>query len=94
MRFRPSLTSIQPNPFNPQTTVHFSLPNSERVRISIHDVAGARVRQLVDATMPPGRHQARWDGTSDQGTGVTSGVYFVRMMAGSYDEVRKIVMMQ
>lgn len=89
-----ALTSIQPNPFNPQTTVHFSLANSERVRISIYDVTGARVRQLVDETMPSGQHQARWDGTSERGTGVTSGIYFVRMVAGSYTDVRKIVMLK
>jgi subtilisin family serine protease len=89
-----ALTSIQPNPFNPQTTVHFSLANSERVRISIYDVTGALVRQLVDETMRSGQHQARWDGRSDRGTGVTSGVYFVRMMAGAYREVRKIVMLK
>jgi hypothetical protein len=89
-----ALKSIQPNPFNPQTTVHFSLATSERVRISIYDVTGALVRQLVDETMPSGQHQARWDGKSDRGRGVTSGVYFVRMMAGSYSEVRKIVMLK
>jgi Subtilase family/FlgD Ig-like domain len=89
-----ALTSIQPNPFNPQTTVHFSLAKSVRVRISIYDVTGALVRQLVDETMPSGQHEARWDGKSDRGTGVTSGVYFVRMMAGSYREVRKIIMLK
>ena len=88
-----ALTSIQPNPFHPQTTVHFSLRNSERVRISVYDVTGALVRLLVDGTMPSGQHQARWDGRSDRGTGVTSGIYFVRLMAGSYSEVRKIVLM-
>jgi len=88
------LTSIHPNPFNPQTTVHFSLANSVRVRISIYDVTGALVRQLVDEPMSSGQHEARWDGKSERGTGVTSGVYFVRMMAGSYSEVRKIVMLK
>ena len=88
------LTSIHPNPFNPQTTVHFSLANNVRVRISIYDVTGALVRQLVDEQMSSGQHEARWDGKSDRGTGVTSGVYFVRMMAGSYSEVRKIVMLK
>jgi hypothetical protein len=89
-----ALTSVHPNPFNPQTTVHFSLANSARVRISIYDVTGALVRQLVDETMPSGQHQARWDGKSDRGTSVTSGVYFVRMLAGLYSEVRKIVMLK
>jgi flagellar hook assembly protein FlgD len=52
------------------------------------------VRQLVDETMPSGQHGARWDGRSDRGTRVTSGVYFVRMTAGSYREVRKILMLE
>jgi flagellar hook assembly protein FlgD len=64
------------------------------VRISVYDVTGALVRQLVDEKMPAGQHQARWDGKADRGTSVTSGVYFVRMMAGSYREVRKIVMLK
>lgn len=89
-----ALTSIQPNPFNPQTSVHFSLANNERVRIAIYDVTGARVRELLDETMASGQHQVPWDGRSDRGTGVTSGVYFVRMTAGSYSEVRKIVMLK
>jgi hypothetical protein len=89
-----ALTSIQPNPFHPQTTVHFALPRSERVRISIHDVTGALVRQLVDETLPPGQHRARWDGKSDRGTGLTSGVYFVRMTAGEYRTVRKVAMLK
>jgi flagellar hook assembly protein FlgD len=44
--------------------------------------------------MSSGQHQARWDGTDDASNGVTSGVYFVRMVAGSYNEVRKIVMLK
>jgi len=87
-----ALTSIRPNPFNPQTTVHFSLANSERVSIAIYDVSGALVRQLVNETMSSGQHQASWDGKSGRGTGVTSGIYFVRMKAGSYSKVRKIIL--
>ncbi|HEX7878587.1 MAG TPA: FlgD immunoglobulin-like domain containing protein, partial [Candidatus Eisenbacteria bacterium] len=86
-----ALTTVQTSPFTPQTMVHFSLATSEHVRISIYDVTGSLVRKFVDDTMPAGRHQARWDGTSDRGTGVPSGIYFVRMMTGSYREVRKIV---
>ena len=88
-----ALTSIQPNPFGLQTTVHFSLPSSERVRISVYDVTGALVRQLVDETMPSGQHRVSWEGKSDRGAGVPSGIYFVRMTAGSYGVVRKIVLM-
>jgi flagellar hook assembly protein FlgD len=44
--------------------------------------------------MPAGEHQARWDGFNDAGHGATTGVYFVRMVAGSHSEVRKIVMLK
>ena len=88
------LTSIHPNPFNPQTTVDFSLANSGRVRIAVYDVRGSLVHRLVDETMPAGSHQARWNGTDEKGLPASSGVYFVRMIAGSYQEVRKIVMLK
>jgi hypothetical protein len=87
-----ALTSIRPNPFKPNTTVHFSLANTERVSISVYDVSGALVRQLVDETMPSGSHQASWDGKSERGRGVASGIYFVRMRAGSYSEGRKVTL--
>jgi len=89
-----ALSSIHPNPFNPETSVDFTLASSERVRIAIYDVQGALVRRLVDETMATGSHQARWNGVDDRGRSVASGVYFVRMIAGSYTEVRKIVMLK
>jgi flagellar hook assembly protein FlgD len=72
--------------------VQFSLASSEHVRISIYKVTGALVRQLVDETLPSGPHQASWDGKSERSTGVASGIYFVRMRAGSYSEIRKITL--
>jgi len=89
-----ALTSVSPNPFNPQTTVHFTLASAARVQIAIYDVTGSLVRRLVDESMPAGEHQARWDGFNDAGHGATTGVYFVRMVAGSHSEVRKIVMLK
>ncbi|HET6348705.1 MAG TPA: FlgD immunoglobulin-like domain containing protein, partial [Candidatus Krumholzibacteria bacterium] len=88
------LSSVHPNPFNPSTTVDFSLANSGRVTIAIYDVRGMLVRRLVDETMPSGAHQARWNGMDDRGRPSASGIYFVRMLAGSYSEVRKIVMLK
>jgi len=74
--------------------VDFSLAASANVRIAIYDVRGSLVRRLVDETMPAGQHQTRWNGVDDQGRPATSGIYFVRMIAGSYTEVRKIVMLK
>jgi hypothetical protein len=89
-----ALTSIHPNPFNPQTTVDFTLAASANVRIAIYDVRGSLVRTLVNETMPTGQHQARWNGVDEGGRPAASGIYFVRMIAGSYTDVRKIVMLK
>jgi hypothetical protein len=89
-----AITAVYPNPFNPQTSVHFTLASPVRVKIAIFDVTGALVRGLVDDSLPAGSHEARWDGRTDKGNGATSGIYFVRMVAGSHTEVRKIVMLK
>ncbi len=89
-----TLWNAHPNPFNPQTTIDFSLASSMAVSVAVYDVKGTLVRTLVDATMPAGDHSVRWNGTDERGRSAASGIYFVRMIAGSYSEVRKIVMLK
>jgi hypothetical protein len=88
------LQDVRPNPFNPETTVLYELARAETVRLSILDVRGALVRTLLEEPRPAGSHRARWDGRDDRGGSVASGVYFVRMSAGSYTSVRKIVLLK
>jgi flagellar hook assembly protein FlgD len=57
-------------------------------------VKGSLVRRLVDQTMSAGTHSTRWNGVDDAGRPASSGIYFVRMIAGSHTEVRKIVMLK
>jgi hypothetical protein len=64
-----------PNPFNPRCTITYTVNRRGPVRLSIHDVAGRRLRELVSAVRPPGLHQAIWDGTDRRGASVSSGVY-------------------
>ncbi len=87
-------TSIHPNPFNPQTTVDFALASPERVRLAIYDVRGTLVRRLADQSMPAGEHSLTWDGRDDNGRTASSGIYFVRLIAGAVTETRKIVMLK
>jgi len=87
-------SSIHPNPFNPETTVDFALSSGERVRIAVYDVRGSLVKMLVDQTLPAGEHHATWNGIDNQGRPATSGIYFVRMIAGRYEQTRKIVMLK
>ncbi len=89
-----ALSSIHPNPFNPQTTVEFALSSPQHVRIMIYDVRGSLVHRLVDQSMGAGEHRAVWKGVDDAGRPATSGIYFVRMVAGSYEQTRKIVMLK
>ena len=78
-----SLGQNFPNPFNPVTTVHFSLAEKGRVTVVVYDVDGRRVRVLVDEEREAGPHSLTWDGRNDAGQGLASGVYFVRYHAGT-----------
>jgi hypothetical protein len=89
-----ALRAPRPNPFNPETTVSFDLVREERVRLVIANVAGARVRVLVDEDRPAGTHQVRWDGRDESGREVASGIYFVRMQAGAYSSTRKLTLLK
>jgi len=88
------LYEARPNPFNPQTTITFELAIPRHVQLMITDVRGARVRVLVNESLPRGVHQPRWDGHDDSGQPVASGIYFVRMQAGTYTAVRKLVLLK
>lgn len=89
-----ALTSVHPNPFNPQTTLEYTLSADDRVEIAIYDVRGSLVRRLVNQTMPAGAHRVSWNGADEAGRPVGSGVYFVKLAAGSDIDTRKIVMLK
>jgi hypothetical protein len=83
-----------PNPFNPVTTISFSLPKAAPARLVIYDAAGARVRVLVDGIVTGGTREYLWDGKNTAGTPVGSGVYFYRLEAGGKTITRKMVLLK
>ncbi len=83
-----------PNPFNPTTTIPYQLPEQHRVQIVIYNVRGQKVRTLVSRTQSAGFHTAVWDGRNDLGNPVSSGIYFYRLKAGNYREVRRMLLMK
>jgi hypothetical protein len=90
-----ALAQNVPNPFNPVTTIEYSLASPGRVTLRIYNVAGQLIRTLVgDEQRPAGFSNARWDGRNDAGTAVASGVYFYRLIAGSFVETRKMVLLK
>jgi len=93
----PSMTGlgeIYPNPFNPSTTIPFVLTASANVTLSIFDAQGKLVRTLTDESLPAGMHQVVWDGRDDGGRQAATGVYFVRLVAGSHEMTKKVVMIK
>jgi hypothetical protein len=74
-----SLSQNAPNPFNPSTTIRFTLPEAGQVRVAVYDVRGALTRTLVDQTFLSGSHSVVWDGRDWLGRNAASGVYVYRL---------------
>jgi hypothetical protein len=70
-----------PNPFNPGTTISFSCPQPSEVTLTIYDLQGQRVRQLVRGEMAAGQHKTYWNGQDEQGKVVAAGIYFYQIEA-------------
>jgi hypothetical protein len=83
-----------PNPFNAGTVIRFSQPVYGKVSITVYNILGAKVRTLVDEFRVAGLHQTDWDGKSDDGQRVASGVYFYRIVTEGYTSTRKMVLMK
>ncbi|NNE43306.1 MAG: T9SS type A sorting domain-containing protein, partial [Gemmatimonadetes bacterium] len=84
--------TVGPNPFRNATDVRFRIRQPGRVELSVHDVAGRRVRTLLDRTLPAGDHVATWNaGTRPDVASPAPGVYFVRLRVGSAVETRRVV---
>lgn len=74
----PTLTAA-PNPFNPRTRVAFELPRPGRARVEVFDLAGRRVRVLMDRDVTSGNHTVEWYGRDDAGANVAAGAYMLRL---------------
>ncbi|MCK9997463.1 MAG: T9SS type A sorting domain-containing protein [Candidatus Krumholzibacteria bacterium] len=88
-----SLTAA-PNPFNPRVTIRWSQPVAGPVELSIYDMRGHRVRQLVTGDRPAGSGEMIWDGRDDAGGGMPSGIYLVRLKTSAGNELRKLTLMR
>jgi hypothetical protein len=88
------LVQNHPNPFNPQTTIAFSLSTRGRVSLAIYDVNGRIVRTLANETRAAGAYELTWDGRDDDGQAVASGVYFYRLVAPEFTQTKKMVLLK
>jgi hypothetical protein len=88
------LSQNYPNPFNPETTFEFALPKVSQVELTIFNVLGQKVVTLVSKELPAGTYQETWNGTSENGNAVSSGIYFYRLTAGDFITTKKMMMLK
>jgi|GEM_PF-883355 len=88
-----SLTNY-PNPFNPVTTVQFSLAAQQNVELKIYNVRGELVKTLCQKSLGAGKHTFTWTGSDNSGSPVASGVYFARLNAGNTSETSKMLLLK
>jgi len=89
-----SLEQNLPNPFNPATTITFTVPARSHVRLAIYDVGGRLVRTLVNGVVEDGTTEIAWDAVDDHGAHVSSGVYFYRLEAGKELLTKKMILLK
>jgi hypothetical protein len=91
---RNALYPNQPNPFNPQTTIQFSLMRGGATSLEVFDVAGRRVTTLLREHLAAGPHRVDWNGTDATGRTMASGVYLVRLQSGDFEQTRRMLLLK
>jgi hypothetical protein len=86
--------TVHPNPFNPQTTVAFSLDRNVWAEIGVYDLTGRRVINLASRTFTAGPHTLTWNGRDSQGRAMPSGTYIVRLETESDLKARKVMLVR
>ncbi len=89
-----SLGQNFPNPFNPETVIEYFLPRESQVQITIYNLLGQKVRDLIDQRVSAGHQKVSWDGRNDKGEAVSSGIYFYRMRAGEFVQTKRMVLLK
>ncbi len=89
-----SLEQNFPNPFNPSTTIEYSLAHSAHVEIEIFNVLGQKAKTLFVGDEKIGAYSAVWDGTNDYGSKVSSGVYFYRIRTEEFTAAKKMILIK
>jgi hypothetical protein len=91
-----ALNDNYPNPFNPETTIKYQLPDAGQVRLEVYNMLGQVVKTLVDNQFQnAGRYTLQWDATNNNGQPLSSGVYFYRILAGGeFQSYKKMLLLK
>ena len=89
-----ALSQNYPNPFNPQTEISYNLPYDSDVNLTVYNILGESVKELVNSHENAGPHTVIWDGCNNDGSRVASGTYFYKIQAGEFSDTRKMCLMK
>jgi hypothetical protein len=88
------LNQNYPNPFNASTTISFDLPSGSDVELTVYDITGRKIATLVTGYLPAGNHSFTWNGRSEFGESMASGMFFYRLRSSSFDETKKMLLVK
>ncbi len=88
------LAQNYPNPFNPSTTIRFTLAKPSNVRITVYDLSGRKINEILQQTLATGEHAIAWDAIDQEGNAVSAGVYFYKLAAGDFAATRKMILLR
>ena len=88
------LEANYPNPFNPETTIRFSLKETGSVKLDIFNIKGSLVKTLIHDHKDRGHHSVIWNGIDENGSQVSSGIYFYRLMTNEYSSIKKMLLLK
>ena len=84
-----ALSAAYPNPFNPSTSLNFSIPIESKVKISVYDIQGRLVQELLDDLIKPGNYNIQWKASN-----YSSGIYFINMVSKDFSTTQKITLLK
>jgi hypothetical protein len=88
------LIGNHPNPFNPETTIQFSLSSDSNIKVSIYNIAGQKVKTVLNDTFKAGKHTVKWNGRNDDNQEVSSGIYFYRLETKEKTQTKKMLLLK
>jgi hypothetical protein len=88
------LTQNYPNPFNGQTNIEFQISNQSGVKLEIFNILGQKIRTLMNEEKSPGYYKVNWNGDNDFGNTVNSGIYFIKISADKFSDIKKMTLLK
>ena len=89
-----TILTNHPNPFNPSTTIEFSIQNDSEVELTIYNIKGQKVKTIANDLFEKGIYSILWSGDDYNGKLVSSGIYFYKLKSGDYQEIKKMILLK